>query len=612
MSLSNNKRPVSTSAVVGSQSGNRSYLASASPPILAFEPSALRLRIRASAEEPKSQREFLRANNASCVQVGSARRLETRIGSPMQDLEARNKLKLADVKMESASPRSEIGGPSPTAGGGAESSATAGDSSVANNSPLISGSVYGANPAWTPAPPPPPPPRSEPAVAKATESIVPIPKHVPPPLPNVSSYGGAYGPYGYGSPYEFSAGAAGTPYGDFTSTPSFATTQDYIGASGGGTVYYGGEEKRYILAELPPPPSYQFGEHVSQGHSGIDIFGGGGGPGGWSSSASSGERTSMTSLSPTTTVFDSLRSPTSPHPPGRTNRSQSASGCLQTLQQQQPKLADLEPKRIFVWELDETLITFGSLLTGAYARKYGKDPNYAHQLGLRMEELIFNLADAHLFFKELEECDQVHIDDVANEDNQIDLSVYDFASDGFRGASASMMMGGSARGSHDLFKKLAYRYRRIKEIYQICSANPGSILSGVKYEQWRQLCSEIAHLTDNWLGLALKCLSIIYEKPGYVNILVTSTPLIPTLSKTLLYELGHVFPAENIYSAAKVGKDCCFERISARFGSKCTYIVVGSGKEEEASSKKMGLPFWRIQCHSDLHALHFALKLGHL
>ena len=39
-----------------------------------------------------------------------------------------------------------------------------------------------------------------------------------------------------------------------------------------------------------------------------------------------------------------------------------------------------------------------------------------------------------------------------------------------------------------------------------------------------------------------------------MNILVTSTPLIPTLSKTLLYELGHVFPAENIYSAAKVGK----------------------------------------------------------
>ena len=25
-----------------------------------------------------------------------------------------------------------------------------------------------------------------------------------------------------------------------------------------------------------------------------------------------------------------------------------------------------------MWELDETLITFGSLLTGAYARKYGK------------------------------------------------------------------------------------------------------------------------------------------------------------------------------------------------------------------------------------------------
>lgn len=30
------------------------------------------------------------------------------------------------------------------------------------------------------------------------------------------------------------------------------------------------------------------------------------------------------------------------------------------------------------------------------------------QLGYRMEELIFNMADAYFFFNDLEECDQVH------------------------------------------------------------------------------------------------------------------------------------------------------------------------------------------------------------
>ena len=38
-----------------------------------------------------------------------------------------------------------------------------------------------------------------------------------------------------------------------------------------------------------------------------------------------------------------------------------------------------------------------------------------------MEELIFSLADSHLFFSDLEECDQVHIDDVSSDDNGQDL-----------------------------------------------------------------------------------------------------------------------------------------------------------------------------------------------
>jgi hypothetical protein len=50
-----------------------------------------------------------------------------------------------------------------------------------------------------------------------------------------------------------------------------------------------------------------------------------------------------------------------------------------------------------------------------------KDAQAAMSLGLRIEEIIFNLADAHLFFNDLEECDQVHIDDVSSDDNGQDL-----------------------------------------------------------------------------------------------------------------------------------------------------------------------------------------------
>lgn len=45
-----------------------------------------------------------------------------------------------------------------------------------------------------------------------------------------------------------------------------------------------------------------------------------------------------------------------------------------------------------------------------------------------------------------------------------------------------------------------------------------------------------------------------------MNILVTTTQLIPALAKVLLYGLGVVFPIENIYSATKIGElflSCC-------------------------------------------------------
>ncbi len=38
-----------------------------------------------------------------------------------------------------------------------------------------------------------------------------------------------------------------------------------------------------------------------------------------------------------------------------------------------------------------------------------------------------------------------------------------------------------------------------------------------------------------------------------MNVLVTTTQLVPALAKVLLYGLGGVFNIENIYSATKIG-----------------------------------------------------------
>lgn len=231
-----------------------------------------------------------------------------------------------------------------------------------------------------------------------------------------------------------------------------------------------------------------------------------------------------------------------------------------------------------------------------------------------MEEMIFNLADNHLFFNDLEECDQVHIDDVSSDDNGQDLSTYNFTTDGFHAAAtnANLCLATGVRGGVDWMRKLAFRYRRIKEIYSSYRNNVGGLLGPQKREQWLQLRSEIEGITDSWLTLALKCLNIINSRSTCINVLVTTTQLVPALAKVLLYGLGGVYNIENIYSATKIGKESSFERIVSRFGRKCTYVVIGDGRDEEAAAKQMNWPFWRISNHSDLAALHHALDLGYL
>ncbi|XP_077023865.1 protein phosphatase EYA2 [Tamandua tetradactyla] len=275
---------------------------------------------------------------------------------------------------------------------------------------------------------------------------------------------------------------------------------------------------------------------------------------------------------------------------------------------------DNEIERVFVWDLDETIIIFHSLLTGTFASRYGKDTTASVRVGLMMEEMIFNLADTHLFFNDLEDCDQIHVDDVSSDDNGQDLSTYNFSADGFHSSAPgpALCLGAGVHGGVDWMRKLAFRYRRVKEMYNAYRDNVGGLMGAPKRETWLQLRAELEALTDLWLTHSLKALNLINSRPNCVNVLVTTTQLIPALAKVLLYGLGSVFPIENIYSATKTGKESCFERIMQRFGRKAVYIVIGDGVEEEQGAKKHNMPFWRISCHADLEALRHALELEYL
>jgi eyes absent family protein 1 len=69
---------------------------------------------------------------------------------------------------------------------------------------------------------------------------------------------------------------------------------------------------------------------------------------------------------------------------------------------------------------------------------------------------------------------------------------------------------------------------------------------------------------------------------------------------------------EKTKESSLTGKESCFERIVARFGRKCTYVVIGDSQDEEAAAKAMNFPFWRITSHSEIAALYNALDMDFL
>ena len=87
------------------------------------------------------------------------------------------------------------------------------------------------------------------------------------------------------------------------------------------------------------------------------------------------------------------------------------------------------------------------------------------------------------------------------------------------------MLGPGVRGGVDWLRKLAFRYRRIKELYKMYSENvPGKLKKAYNcdllYEglltpeiaqQWLHLRREIENSTDNWCTLALKALRNIHR-----------------------------------------------------------------------------------------------------
>ncbi|XP_014681908.1 PREDICTED: eyes absent homolog 4-like [Priapulus caudatus] len=266
-------------------------------------------------------------------------------------------------------------------------------------------------------------------------------------------------------------------------------------------------------------------------------------------------------------------------------------------------------RTVFIWDLDETIIIFHSLITGSFARKYDKDVVKATELGKQMEELLFRVLVTYFFYYDLSSTTYQHISDILNAESKDD-SLLSYSAPFAWGYNTMHSRSSSSLASPpggDDERWLAARYRKVETLYVAHQHDTAALLGPNLRKNWRQLQENIESFSERWLDVARTCLSVIGARLNCENVIVTSTRLLPALAKLLLYDFGAFFPIENVYSAAETGKKACFERISLRFGRAANYLVLGNGKEEEAAATQLGIPHWKIACRYNLEMLYRAL-----
>jgi EYA(Eyes Absent) family protein len=278
-------------------------------------------------------------------------------------------------------------------------------------------------------------------------------------------------------------------------------------------------------------------------------------------------------------------------------------------------------KRVFIWDLDETLVLFASLYTGTFAQTHGKEVAPGVALGEQMMTFLLAMLEKHFFFGDLHNVDVDHIAHVA-----VDAS---------RDGDSVVSRQGAALPLAQRQPTIHERYERIREIYE--RRGDVDFLHDSSSEWFAIRCALVAAIDSfsmGWLHEARQVLELIADSaharaghtqpeanPGTesdegddnvenVNVLVTNTQLVPALCKCLIYQLDTFFPIERVYSSAKVHKYRCFETIMEKYDAPdVEFVAIGDGLEEEQVSLALGLEFHKIRSLVDLKRLRYDLQL---
>jgi len=234
--------------------------------------------------------------------------------------------------------------------------------------------------------------------------------------------------------------------------------------------------------------------------------------------------------------------------------------------------------RVYIFDLNDVLIpdikVFGHARILAF--------NEAEKMRARAQQLwsmdmITYIGQTFFFKDDLEHYDQSNVEDASSDDNGQDLSMYNFSQDGF--VPHDMGYHHHVRGSVDWMRKMAFRYRHIRDTYNNFKGRQGErdgVLTAKRTLEKNN--QKMTGPSKTWLKMSANLLDILVSKPGAKIVICTNSKLVEAVSKLVVFGLDRYVDIADVYSSHKVGKSSLYDRIKGKYGNKNTsYVVIGSG-----------------------------------
>ncbi|EKX48688.1 hypothetical protein GUITHDRAFT_136384 [Guillardia theta CCMP2712] len=315
--------------------------------------------------------------------------------------------------------------------------------------------------------------------------------------------------------------------------------------------------------------------------------------------------------------------------------------------------SNIRVSTVLIWDLDETLIIFNSLLTGSFMHnKEGLSAETSKALsGLagKLESLVYQVAEDKLFFKSLEGRNRWNFEAALSHDDGRDLTNYDFDNDGLQGLPGDSSS--QRKETAGDMVKASLRYRLVLQKYKQAKTGVDglkNVLGDSELSGAEAAIDAVNSLTDNWMATAEELLAKIWQydtlieqlckrvppnavpetEPGMkfvrksgetnaseaetmktnINVLVTNGELVPTVVKLMLFGLHRHFHPSCIYSSREVGKQTCFAEILRRFSNAREIVAIGDSQEEEIAAKSLDFSFLKVSDPSDFRTVQAFLQ----